>query len=75
MEENKGRFSLFELEIKPGIDVDDLLIKKAGGSQPIGTNNLTTSIDDGKSKTLTHRSRSSSKRIKSKRTRKGKKNG
>ena len=30
MEENKGRFSLFELEIKPGIDVDDLLIKKAG---------------------------------------------
>ena len=41
--DNKGRFSLFELEIKPGIDVDDLLIKKAGGSQPIGTNNLTTS--------------------------------
>ena len=73
--DNKGRFSLFELEIKPGIDVDDLLIKKAGGSQPIGTNNLTTSIDDGKSKTLTHKSRSSSKSIKPKRTRKGKKNG
>ena len=43
--DNKGRFSLFELEIKPGIDVDNLLTKKAGGSQPIGTNNLTTSID------------------------------
>ena len=71
--DNKGRFSLFELEIKPGIDVDDLLIKKAGGSQPIGTNNLTTSIDDGKSKTLTHKSHSSSKGIKAKRRRKGKK--
>ena len=64
--DNKGRFSLFELELKPGIDVDDL-IKKAGGSQPIGTNNLTTSADDGKSRTLTHRSRSSSKGIKTKR--------
>ena len=41
--DNKGRFSLFELEIKPDIDVDNLLIKKAGGSQPIGTNNVTTS--------------------------------
>jgi len=73
--DNKGRFSLFELEVKPGIDVDDLLIKKAGGSQPIGTNNLTTSIDDGKSKTLTHRSHPSSKGIKTKRKKKGKKNG
>ena len=73
--DNKGRFSLFELEIKPGTDVDDLLIKKAGGSQPIGTNNLTTSVDDGKSKTLTHRSHSSSKGIKAKRKKKGKKNG
>ena len=71
--DNKGRFSLFELEIKPGIDVDDLLIKKAGGSQPIGTNNLTTSIDDGKSKTLTHKSHSPSKGIKSKHKKKGKK--
>ena len=73
--DKKGRFSLFELEVKPGIDVDDLLIKKAGGSQPIGTNNLTTSIDDGKSKTLTQKSRSSSKGIKPKKKRKGKKNG
>ena len=73
--DNKGRFSLFELEIKPGIDIDDLLIKKAGGSQPIGTNNLTTSVNDGKSKTLTLRSRSSFKNIKSKRKKKGKKNG
>ena len=73
--DNKGRFSLFELEIKPGIDVDDLLIKKAGGSQPIGTNNLTTSVDDGKSKTLAHKSHSSSKGIKPKRKKKGKKNG
>ena len=71
--DNKGRFSLFELEVKPDIDVDDLLIKKAGGSQPIGTNNLTTSIGDGKSKTLTHKSRSSSESIKPKRKKKGKK--
>ena len=73
--DNKGRFSLFELEVKPGIDVDDLLIKKAGGSQPIGTNNLTTSIDDGKPEALTQKSRSSSKVIKPKRKKKGKKNG
>ena len=73
--DNKGRFSLFELEIKPGIDIDNLLIKKAGGSQPIGTNNLTTSVNDGKSKTLTLRSHSSSKNIKSKHKKKGKKNG
>ena len=65
--DNKGRFSLFELEIKPDVDIDNLLIKKAGGSQPIGTNNVTTSIDDGKSKTLTHKSHSSSKSIKPKR--------
>ena len=73
--DNKGRFSLFELEIKPDIDIDNLLIKKAGGSQPVGTNNITTSIDDGKSKTLTLRSHPSSKIIKSKRKKKGKKNG
>lgn len=72
--DNKGRFSLFELEIKPDVDIDSLLIKKAGGSQPIGTNNLTTSVDDGKSKTLTLRIHSSSKNIKSKRKKKGKKN-
>ena len=41
--DNKGRFSLFKLEVKPGLEVDELLIKKAGGSQPIGTNKLTTS--------------------------------
>lgn len=69
--DNKCRFSLFELEIKPGIDIDNLLIKKAGGSQPIGTNNLTTSVNDG----LTLRNHSSSKKIKSKRKKKGKKNG
>ena len=73
--DNKGRFSLFELEIKPGIDIDNLLIKKAGGSQPIGTNNLTTSVDDGKSRTSTHKSHASSKSIKPKRKKKGKKNG
>ena len=73
--DKKGRFSLFELELKPGVDIDNLLIKKAGGSQPIGTNNLTTSVNDGKSKTLTLRSHSSSKNIKSKRKKKGKKNG
>ena len=73
--DNKGRFSLFELEIKPSADIDNLLIKKAGGSQPIGTNNLTTSGDDGKSKTLTHKSHASSRSIKPKRKKKGKKNG
>ena len=73
--DKKGRFSLFELELKPGVNANDLLIKKAGGSQPIGTNNVTTSIDDGKSKTLTHKSHSSSKSIKSKYKKKGKKNG
>ena len=73
--DKKGRFSLFELELKPGVDVDNLLIKKAGGSQPIGTNNLTTSVNDGKSRTLTLKSHSSSKDIKSKRKKKGKKNG
>ena len=41
--DKKGRFSLFELELKPGVNVDNLLIKKAVGSQPIGTNNITTS--------------------------------
>ena len=73
--DNKGRFSLFELEIKPGIDVDNLLIKKAGGSQAIAANNLTTSIDDGKSKTLTRKSYAPSTSIKPKRKKKGKKNG
>ena len=66
---------MFELEIKPGIDVDDLLIKKAGGSQPTGTNNVTTSVDDGKSKTLARKSRTSSRSIKPKRKKKGKKHG
>ena len=26
--DNKGRFSLFELEAKPNVDIDNLLIKK-----------------------------------------------
>ena len=56
--DKKGRFSLFELKLKPGVDVDNLLIKKAGGSQPVGTNNITTSTI-----------------IKTKRKKKGKKNG
>jgi len=55
------------------VGVDYSEIKKAGGSQPIGTNNLTTSVDDGKSETLTHRSHSSSNSIKSKHKKKGKK--
>ena len=71
--DKKGRFSLFELELKPGIDVDNLLIKKAGGSQTHVVNNVTTSIDDGKSKTLTHKSSSSSNTIKAKGKRKDKK--
>ena len=70
--DKKGRFSLFELELKPGIDIDNLLIKKAGGSQTDVVNIVTTSIDDGKSKTLTHKSDQSSKIIKSKGKKKGK---
>lgn len=69
----KRRFSLFELELKPNVDVDNLLIKKAGGSQPIGVNNVTTSVGDGKPLALARRSRSSLKNIKSKRKKKGKK--
>ncbi len=49
------------------------LIKKTGGSQPIGTNNLTTSINDGKSGTLAHKSHTSSTSIKPKHKKKGKK--
>ena len=41
--DKKGRFSLFELELKPNINIDDLDIKKAGGSQAKASNNLTTS--------------------------------
>ena len=73
--DKKGRFSLFELELKPGIDIDNLLIKKAGGSQTIVANNLTTSVGNGKSKTLTHKSHPLPRVIKSKRKKKGKKNG
>ena len=73
--DKKGRFSLFELELKPGVDANNLLIKKAGGSQPIGANNITTSIDDGKSKTLTRKSHTPSTSIKAKCKKKGKKNG
>lgn len=71
--DKKGRFSLFELELKPGIDTDNLLIKKAGGSLTNVVNNVTTSIDDGKPKALTRKSHASSKNIKSKHKRKGKK--
>ena len=71
--DKKGRFSLFELELKPGIDVDNLIIKKAGGSQTAVVNNVTTSVDDGKPEALTHKSRSSSKNIKTKHKWKGKK--
>ena len=45
----KGRFSLFELEIKPGMNIDYPDIKKAGGSQTNQdlevkvANNITTS--------------------------------
>lgn len=70
--DKKGRFSLFELELKPGIDVDNLLTKKAGGSQTIVVNNVTTSINDDRSKSLTHKSHSSSKSIKSKHKKKDK---
>ena len=73
--DKKGRFSLFELELKPGIDLEDLIIKKAGGSQTDVVNNVTTSIDDGKSMALTQKSRSSSRNIKSKHKKKGKRNG
>lgn len=73
--DKKGRFSLFELELKEGIDVDNLIIKKAGGSQTSVVNNLTTSNDNGKSKTLTHKSCPSPENIKSKPKKKGKKNG
>ena len=46
--DKKGRFSLFELELKPGVDANNLKIKNAGGSQPNfsranGVNNVTTS--------------------------------
>ena len=41
--DKKGRFSLFELELKPEVDIENLLIKKAGGSQADAVNNVTTS--------------------------------
>ena len=46
--DRKGRFSLFELELKPDVDISDLGIKKAGGSQTNQgiadvVNNVTTS--------------------------------
>ena len=46
--DKKGRFSLFELELKLGVNANDLKIKKAGGSQTSVVNNVTTSIDDNK---------------------------
>ena len=57
------------------IYTNDLIIKKAGGSQTSVVNNLTTSNDNGKSKTLTHKSRPSPGSIKPKPKKKGKKNG
>ena len=62
-------FIQLEYSTESIIAVDNLLIKKAGGSRPIGTNNVTTSVDDGKSRTLTHKSHASSKSIKPKRKR------
>ena len=46
--DNKGRFSLFELELKQNVDPNNLEIKKAGGSQTSLShakvvNNITTS--------------------------------
>ena len=46
--DNKGRFSLFQLEVKPGFDPNNLEIKNAGGSQAVNNNveamnNITTS--------------------------------
>ena len=46
--DKKGRFSLFELELKPGVDINYPDIKKAGGSQTNQdsvkvVNNITTS--------------------------------
>ena len=46
--DNKGRFSLFQLEIKPWFDPNNLEIKNAGGSQAVSNNakamnNITTS--------------------------------
>ena len=45
---NKGRFSLFQLGVKPGFDPNNLEIKNAGGSQAVNNNdkamnNITTS--------------------------------
>ena len=73
--DNKGRFSLFELDVKPGTDLNNLLIKKAGGSQTEVVNNVSTSIDGGKLKALSHKSHASPINSKSKRIKKGKKNG
>ena len=45
--DNKGRFSLFEIDLKPGVDVSYPEIKRAGGSQneqhDSNVNNITTS--------------------------------
>ena len=60
--DKKGRFSLFELELKPGVDPDNLAIKKAGGSQ--------TNLSDAK----VVNNVTTSKNIKTKSDIKGKKN-
>ena len=59
--DKKGRFSLFELELKPGVDPNNLEIKKAGGSQTSHddvkvVNNVTTSKNI-KSKEIVKRKR------------------
>ena len=51
--DKKGRFSLFELDLKPGIDINHLEIKKAGGSQTSQNdsgvvNNISTSVRNDK---------------------------
>ena len=72
--DKKGRFSLFELELKPGVDANNLKIKKAGGSQTSVVNNVTTSIDDNKltNNALAQKRRLSSRCIKSNKRKKGK---
>lgn len=68
--DKKGRFSLFELELKPNVDVDNLIIKKAGGSQTNVVNNVTTSINGNKP---TSRRHIPSTGIKTRKHKKGKK--
>ena len=45
MRDKKNRFSPYELTLKPGADISYPDIKKAGGSQTIVVNNISTSKD------------------------------